>query len=145
MKKLWVGFLGLMLAGNVGAANWVEVAESKNSLTVYYLDLDSISKSNKQIAGMYNEPVYSIYVQETYKKGATLRKKGLYYSKINYLIDCNQKSYYQNAVAAYDIKENIVDSWQPKSYLLSDSDFKAAFPETIARAIIDNACNTKLK
>ena len=140
MKRLAVAVFSLLLSSVAVGADWEYLVSSKDGLTLYYIDLDSITKTNRHVAGMYNEPLYSIYIQETYKKGTNQRKKGYYYTKINYLIACNRKEYFNNAIAIYNTKGDVINSWKANTTLLSESDFNAAFPETIASAIIERTC-----
>lgn len=54
-------------------------------------------------------------------------------------VSCPNQSYFINASVYYDNKGNVIDSWQ-SSRIPPISEFKYAFPQTIASDVLNQAC-----
>lgn len=144
IKKLLVALLALPLTAN--AVQWIDLGKSTDKQLQTFIDFDSVKR--QKINGGLNlysstaKPQYiSAIIQSTYINGNPLRKKGLYYSKSQWFISCEDQTYFVKASIDYGFKDEVVNSWQSNKNLLSASDFTYAFPETVGGNNVEYACS----
>lgn len=149
MKKLLIAFLILPTISN--AVNWIDLGKSENKQGQSFLDYDSVKRQDIRVIGSRNfnslqdKPKYiSAIFQSTYINNNPLRKKGLYYSKQQWFISCEDQNYFINARIDYGFKDEVISSWQSPKRGLLESDFSYAFPETVGGYNIEQACNSIL-
>lgn len=148
-KVLLAVLFTLPLAAN--AVDWVDLGKSANKQIQTFLDYDSVKRQSIRVYGgssfstAKDKPKYiSAIFQSTYINNHPLRKKGMYYSKEQWFISCENQTYFINARIDYGFKDEVVDSWQSNKSTLSESDFSYAFPETVGGDAIEQACNSIL-
>ena len=150
MKKLLLAALfSLPLAAN--AVEWIDLGKSTDKQIQTFLDYDSVKRQNIRVYGgssfstAKDKPKYiSAIFQSTYINNNPLRKKGMYYSKNQWFISCENQTYFINARIDYGFKDEVLNSWQSNKRALSESDFSFAFPETVGGYAIEQACNSIL-
>lgn len=150
MKK--VILIGLLLIPVASiAVDWVNLGKSENKQVQTFLDYDSVKVRDIRVmkssgwTSYTDQPEYiSAIIQYTYINSNPLRKKGLYYSKQQWFMSCDDQTYFVNAVINYGFKDEVVDSWQSNKLNLSESDFSYAFPETVGGDAIEQSCNSLL-
>lgn len=144
---------GVALAStSVGAVEWIDLGKSKDKQVQTFLDYDSVKRQDITVYGggsslrtPEEEPRYiSAIFQYTYINNNPFRKKGFYYSKEQWLVSCEDESYFIKARIDYGFKDEVVDSWQASKKTLFESDFSYAFPETVGGKAIKYACNSIL-
>lgn len=148
-KALLMALLILPLAAN--AVDWVDLGKSTDKQIQTFLDYDSVKRQNIRVYGdssfstAKDKPKYiSAIFQSTYINNNPLRKKGMYYSKNQWFISCENQTYFINARIDYGFKDEVLNSWQSNKRALSESDFSYAFPETVGGYNIEQACNSLL-
>lgn len=150
MNKLLLTAL-LLLPMSSNAVDWIDLGKSKDRQLQTFLDYDSIKRQEITVYGggsfksAKEKPKYiSAIFQSTYINSNPLRKKGMYYSKSQWLISCEDQTYFIKAQIDYGFKDEVVNNWQSNKSLLSESDFSYAFPETVGGNAIEQACNSIL-
>lgn len=145
MKKLLIALLILPITSN--AVDWIDLGKSEDKQGQSFLDYDSVKRQNIRVVGSssFNSPrdkpeYISAIFQATYINNNPLRKKGLYYSKQQWFISCEDQTYFINARIDYGFKDEVISSWQSPKIGLLESDFSYAFPETVGGDNIANAC-----
>lgn len=133
MKRLLIMSFGWLMTGVVLAENWLETGKSNDNLLQFFIDLDTVQ-------GVKGYPYISAVVQQTYLKGHVVRKKGLYYSKQQWYISCDDNSYFRKAYIDYGMKNEVLHSWQYQ-FTVSKNDLKYAFPNTMADGVVKSVCN----
>lgn len=144
MNKLLLAAL-LILPAASNAVEWVDLGKSTDKQLQTFIDFDSVKRQNLNIgSSLYRSTAKPKYIsavfQSTYINTNPLRKKGMYYSKSQWLISCEDQTYFIKARIDYGFKDEVVDSWQSNKSLLSESDFTYAFPETVGGNSIEFAC-----
>lgn len=139
MKKILLMAWAIM-AGETWAENWHEVGKNTDGTLQYFVDLDTVKKSNERIMLAPSGDFITAVVQATYLKGSKERKKGLYYSKSQYYISCENNTYFLNSGVSFDTKHNPMDTWQNRNTILY-KDFDYAFPDSMIDGAIKVACN----
>lgn len=150
MKKLLLAALFILpLAAN--AVEWIDLGKSNDKQIQTFLDYDSIKRQDIRVYGgssfstLNDKPKYiSAIFQSTYINNNPMRKKGMYYSKNQWFISCENQTYFINARIDYGFKDEVLNSWQSNKRALSESDFSYAFPETVGGNAIKQACNSIL-
>lgn len=151
MNKVLLATL-LILPLAASAVEWIDLGKSKDKQLQTFLDYDSVKRQELTVYGggsrfrsSTEKPEYiSATFQLTYINNHPLRKKGMYYSKEQWFISCEDKTYFSKARVDYGFKDEVVDSWQSRKNTLSKADFSYAFPETVGGSAIDQACNSIL-
>lgn len=131
------------------AVEWIDLGKSKDKQLQTFLDYDSVKRQDITVYGdgsslrtLEEESRYiSTIFQYTYINNNPFRKKGVYYSKEQWIISCEDESYFIKARIDYGFKDEVVNSWQSNKRALFESDFSYAFPETVAGNAIGQACN----
>lgn len=142
-KLLLIALLLLPIASN--AVEWIDLGKSANKQMQTFIDLDSVKRQNLNVGSNLGrsavKPKYiSAIFQDTYINNNPLRKKGIYYTKLQWYMSCENQAYYLNAYINYGFKDEVIDSWQAKRSFLSESDFNYVFPETVGGNNIEYAC-----
>ena len=141
MKKL----LAMMLAGAISvsaaAAEWVDLGKSADKKIQLYIDIDSVRAYSKRIPlqSSSSNNFVSGFIQFTYINNHEYRKKGWYYSKDFYIVDCSSGSYLNPGSVVYGFKDQVLDSFTQSYFTVND--FKMAYPETLGEVIVDSICN----
>ena len=137
MVKILISvLLGGVFSVSASAANWVDLGKSEDKKLQIFIDNDSIKpyKMNS-----YSQDSYvSAFVQNTYINNHEFRKKGLYYTKVLKVADCNKGSLGEVASINYGFKDEIIDSYQDKCF--APSKLNIVFPETMGEAILEYMC-----
>lgn len=139
MKKILLIALAVAVS-ETWAENWYETGKNIDGTLQYFVDLDTVKKSNERIMLAPSEDFITAVVQATYLKGNKERKKGLYYLKSQYYISCKNNTYFLNSSVSFDTKHNPVDTWQNRNTILY-KDFDYAFPDSMIDGAIKVACN----
>lgn len=146
MNKVLLAVL-LALPVVSSAVEWIDLGKSDDKQMQTFLDYDSVKRQDIRVYGgssfssTKDKPKYiSAIFQYTYINNNPVRKKGLYYSKQQWFISCDDQTYYVNARVDYGFKDEVINSQQFKKTMLSESDFSYAFPETVGGYNIENAC-----
>lgn len=146
-KALWIGLLLIPVASN--AVSWIDLGKSNDKQMQTFLDYDSVKVQDIRVmkssgfTSYADQPEYiSAIIQQTYINSNPLRKKGVYYSKEQWFMSCDNQNYFVNAVISYGFKDEVINSWQSQKRGLSESDFSYAFPETVGGNIIEQACGS---
>lgn len=141
----------LVLPLTANAVKWIDLGKSKDKQLQTFLDYDSIKRQELTVYGSSSfrssseKPKYiSAVLQLTYINNNPFRKKGMYYSKEQWFVSCEDETYFTKARIAYGFKDEVIDSWQSNKRALSESDFSYAFPETVGGNAIKQACNSIL-
>lgn len=150
MKKLLIALLILPITSN--AVDWVDLGKPSDKEVQNFLDYDSVKRQDIRVyeggsnfRSTKEKPKYiSAIIQSTYINKNPLRKKGLYYSKQQWFISCEDQNYFINARIDYGFKDEVISSWQSPKRGLLESDFSYAFPETVGGYNIEQACNSIL-
>ena len=151
MKKLLLTALFVLpLAAN--AVDWIDLGKSKDKQLQTFLDYDSVKRQELTVYGggssfrssKEKSKYISAILQLTYINNHPLRKKGMYYSKEQWFISCEDGTYFTKARIDYGFKDEVVDSWQSSKSTLTEADFSYAFPETMGGSAIEQACNSLL-
>ena len=148
MKKIiLVTFLLLPVVTN--AVDWIDLGKSNDKQLQVYMDYDSIKYSDIRVIGNESSwrsssstPDYiSTVFQFTYINSNPLRKQGIYYTKQQWIISCKNETYFSKADIDYGFKDEVISSSSSPKSILTTSDFKYAFPETIASNNVSAACS----
>lgn len=132
------------------AVDWIDIGKSNDKTLQTFLDYDSVKNTDLRVIGdssSYsrnpNAPSYiNAVFQQTYINSHPSRKKGYYYSKEQWIISCKNETYFIKAYVDYGFKDEVLNSWSSPKVHLSNSDFKYAFPETVASNNLSYACLT---
>ena len=121
-----------VLSVSASAANWVDLGKSQDKKLQVFIDTHSVKpyKINSYSLDSY----VSAFVQNTYINNHEFRKKGLYYTKVLKVADCNKGSLGDVANINYGFKDEIIDSYQDKYFTASK--LNIVFPETMGEAIL---------
>lgn len=140
MKQVIALLISFLIIQSASAADWELVSGSDD--IKFYLDKSSIKKSNIRVVGNNGESYISAFVQPTYLKNHKLRQKtGAYYSKEQWIISCEDNSFFTNLSVDYNLKDKVIDSWHSRISILSKSDFNPAIPDTVGEGVVSAACN----
>lgn len=134
------------------AVEWIDLGKSKDKQVQTFLDYDSVKRQDITVYGgvgrlakSEEKPKHiSAIFQYTYINDNPFRKRGLYYSKEQWLVSCEDESYFVKARINYGFKDEVADSWQSNKIALFESDFSYAFPETVGGNAIKDACDAIL-
>jgi len=117
-KVLLMALLILPLAAN--AVDWVDLGKSTDKQIQTFLDYDSVKRQNIRVYGgssfstAKDKPKYiSAIFQSTYINNHPLRKKGMYYSKNQWFISCENQTYFINARIDYGFKDEVLNIVNP--------------------------------
>lgn len=136
MKKnlIFVSVAILTFTCCVFAADWVQIYEK------IYLDASSLSPFD-YYANYNNDRIYSVWSKwlnngtETWKKLEKESGKKIWYNKTLYVINCTKKEFAIKSSVAYDLKENVVNS-----YNLDYLEWLSITPETVGEIMYTNVC-----
>ena len=125
---------------SAGAANWFDLGKSSDNNTQLYIDIDSVRSYQKRIplqSSVSNDFV-SGFIQFTYINNHEFRKKGWYYSKDFFIVDCTNNTYLNPGSVVYGFKNQVVDNFT-KSYFTAN-DFQLVYPETVGETVVEAIC-----
>lgn len=144
MKNLGILFLACLFSfNNANASDWEKVAISKDKKYIYYLDKDSIRNSTYSVIGDYSSKFITSFVQITNTKGTPERiKYKIYYTKQQWVINCNDYSRAVVAIYDYNLSDTVINSWNFNRSMLSKSNFYVTPPDSVGEALIDSACKS---
>ena len=140
MKRLWLSLVLMSSASfNASAVEWVTLAESNSDDTVVYLDADSVQPYTKNIPLSNTTSNYiSGFAQFTYLRNHSALKRGWYYTKYFFIVNCDDNSYYMPTYNVYDVNDHVVTRFNNKHF--SANDFNVAFPETLGSYVVSEIC-----
>ena len=142
MKKLLLAALfSLPLAAN--AVEWIDLGKSKDKQLQTFLDYDSVKRQELTVYGggssfrgsKEKSKYISAILQLTYINNHPLRRKGMYYSKEQWFISCEDGTYFTKARIDYGFKDEVVDvlfiSHFDKDHISSIPDLKKSATKII--------------
>lgn len=139
----------LFLPALSNAVDWIDLGKSNDKQLQVYMDSDSIKYSNVRVIGNSSRwqsttstPEYiSAVFQFTYINNNPMRKKGMYYTKQQWIISCENETYFAKSEVDYGFKDELISSSRSPKSILSSGDFEYAFPETVASNNTSAACS----
>ena len=134
-KNLFLVLITLLtITISVFAADWVQIYEK------IYLDASSLGQYNYNL-NFDNDRIYSVWSKmlndgtNTWKDMEKSNGKKIWYNKSLWVVNCTKKEFAIKSVVLYDLKENVVDSYD-SNYL----DWTSVTPETVGEGIYTDVC-----